>query len=117
MIAREYRRHIYLLDSETADNLRRLMQGQTIDSYIDTSVIYPEIKNNPITIYSFLVAAGYLKIVKKEELEIKAEEALEQIDQKKYFTIMKQEGINKFLKIGIVFHKKQVKLVSAICEG
>ena len=85
------------------------MQGQTIDSYIDTSVIYPEIKNNPITIYSFLVAAGYLKI--------KAEEALEQIDQKKYFTIMKQEGINKFLKIGIVFHKKQVKLVSAICEG
>lgn len=55
-------------DSETADNLRRLMQGQTIDSYIDTSVIYPEIKNNPITIYSFLVAAGYLKIVKKEEL-------------------------------------------------
>ena len=241
-------------DSETADNLRRLMQGQTVDSYIDTSVIYPEIKNNPITIYSFLVAAGYLKIVKKEELydgnsiceiaipnkeifyvyekeilsalsdvipqssaiairqaiiqqdiskiqeqlqkfllntiscfdyahenfyhglmlgicaimnhlyrvesnresgfgrydiqlrpmdknlpgimielkvikndvsenrveeelEKKAEEALEQIDQKRYITTMKQEGISKFLKIGIAFHKKQVKLVSTVCEG
>lgn len=51
-------------DNETSDHLRQLMQGQVISSYIDTSVIYPEIKNNPITIYSFLLAAGYLKIVK-----------------------------------------------------
>lgn len=55
-------------DDETADNLRKLMQGQTISSYIDTSVIYPEIKNNPITIYSFLLAAGYLKVVEKDVL-------------------------------------------------
>lgn len=55
-------------DDETADNLRKLMQGQTIASYIDLSVIYPEITNNPVTIYSFLLAAGYLKIVKKDEL-------------------------------------------------
>lgn len=52
-------------DEETSDHLRQLMQGQVISSYIDTSVIYPEIKSNPITIYSFLLAAGYLKIVKK----------------------------------------------------
>ena len=50
-------------DDETADNLRKLMQGQTISSYVDTSVIYPEIKSNPTTIYSFLLAAGYLKTV------------------------------------------------------
>ena len=55
-------------DNETADNLRELMQGQTISSYVDTSVIYPEIKNNPSTIYSFLLSAGYLKVVKKDEL-------------------------------------------------
>ena len=52
-------------DEETADDLRQLMQGQIISSYVDTSVIYPEIKNNPTTIYSFLLAAGYLKIVRK----------------------------------------------------
>lgn len=52
-------------DSETSENLRKLMQGQTISSYVDTSVIYPEIKSNPTTIYSFLLATGYLKIVKK----------------------------------------------------
>ena len=55
-------------DDETADNLRKLMQGQIISSYVDTSVIYPEIKSNPTTIYSFLLSAGYLKIVKNEYL-------------------------------------------------
>ena len=55
-------------DEETADNLRKLMQGQIISSYVDTSVIYPEIKSNPTTIYSFLLAAGYLKTVKKDDI-------------------------------------------------
>lgn len=55
-------------DDETADNLRKLMQGHTVSSYVDTSVIYPEIKSNPTTIYSFLLAAGYLKTVKKDDL-------------------------------------------------
>lgn len=55
-------------DDETADNLRMLMQGQMVSSYVDTSVIYPEIKSSPTTIYSFLLAAGYLKIVSKDEL-------------------------------------------------
>ena len=55
-------------NDETADNLRKLMQGQIVSSYIDTSVIYPEIQSNPTTIYSFLLAAGYLKIVNKDNL-------------------------------------------------
>ena len=55
-------------DDETADNLRKLMQGQLVSSYVDTSVIYPEIKSNPTTIYSFLLAAGYLKIISKNDL-------------------------------------------------
>ena len=55
-------------DDETSDNLRKLMQGQTIYSYVDTSVIYPEVRSNPSTIYSFLLAAGYLKITKKDEI-------------------------------------------------
>ncbi len=55
-------------DNETAENLRRLMQGQTVSTYVDTSVIYPEIQSNPTTIYSFLLAAGYLKVVKKDAL-------------------------------------------------
>ena len=54
-------------DEETSENLRKLMQGQTVYSYIDTSVIYPEIKRNPSTIYSFLLVAGYLKVINQQE--------------------------------------------------
>ena len=55
-------------EEEIKENLQKLMQGQSIISYIDPAVIYPEIKNNPTTIYSFLLAAGYLKMVKSEEM-------------------------------------------------
>ena len=55
-------------DSDTIDNLSKLMQGQTISSYVDTAVIYPEIKKDSTTIYSFLLSAGYLKIVNKDIL-------------------------------------------------
>lgn len=49
-------------DEETSNNLRKLMQGESIPTYIDTSVVYPEIKSNPATIYSFLLSTGYLKL-------------------------------------------------------
>ena len=35
-------------------------------SYIDTDVIYPQIRNNPSSIYSFLLVAGYLKVLKMD---------------------------------------------------
>ena len=49
----------------TAGELRKLMQGETVVSYVDISVIYPEIQSDSSTIYSFLLAAGYLKAVKR----------------------------------------------------
>ena len=33
-------------------------------TYIDTGVIYPQIRNNPSSVYSFLLVAGYLKVVR-----------------------------------------------------
>lgn len=50
---------------EILENMQLLMQEQVVSTYIDTSVIYPEIQSNPSTIYSFLLIAGYLKVVKK----------------------------------------------------
>ena len=49
---------------EVKEGLYKLLSGGSITSYIDTSVIYPEIKNNPYSIYSFLLIAGYLKVAK-----------------------------------------------------
>lgn len=48
------------------ERLNALLQGKTILTTIDTSVIYPQIKNDPSSIYSFLLVAGYLKVVKSD---------------------------------------------------
>ena len=47
---------------ETTEDLYKLLCGEKITTYIDTSVTYPEIQNNPYSIYSFLLVAGYLKV-------------------------------------------------------
>ena len=46
------------------DKLTSLVSGRTIVSYIDTSVVYPQITQNPSAVYSFLLVAGYLNAVK-----------------------------------------------------
>lgn len=51
-------------DKEIYEKLTSLVNGETFTTYIDTGVIYPQIKNNPSTIYSFLLVAGYLKVLK-----------------------------------------------------
>lgn len=51
-------------DKEIYEKLTSLVNGKTFTTYIDTGVIYPQIKNNPSTIYSFLLVAGYLKVLK-----------------------------------------------------
>lgn len=48
------------------ERLQRLMQGETVSSLIDTDVIYPEIRNNPSSAFSFLLVAGYLKVVRTD---------------------------------------------------
>lgn len=47
---------------EIIEDLHRLLSGQAVTTYIDTSVIYPEIHDNPYNIYSFLLIAGYLRV-------------------------------------------------------
>nr|WP_249169554.1 AAA family ATPase [Fusobacterium necrophorum] len=46
----------------------------------------------------------------EEELEEKAKEALEQIQEKKYDTEMRQRGISKVLGLGLAFCGKKVKI-------
>ncbi len=58
--------------------------------------------------------AGFLlecKIAKsEEELEKKANEALLQIQEKRYDTEMKERGIQEIVKLGIAFYGKKVKI-------
>ena len=42
------------------------MRGESFVTHIDTGVIYPQIQNNPSSIYSFLLVTGYLKAITSE---------------------------------------------------
>ncbi len=46
---------------EIYERLHALLRGESVLTYIDTGVIYPQIKQNPASVYSFLLVAGYLK--------------------------------------------------------
>ena len=48
------------------EHLNKLLQGKSFLTYVDTSVIYPQIKNDPSSVYSFLLVAGYLKVVNSD---------------------------------------------------
>lgn len=47
---------------EITESLHKLLTGEKVTTYVDTSVIYPEVQKNPYSIYSFLLITGYLKI-------------------------------------------------------
>lgn len=52
---------------EIMDNLNKLLRRESVNTFIDIDVIYPEIEKNPSSIYSFLLVAGYLNIVEKKQ--------------------------------------------------
>lgn len=55
-------------DEEIWNSLTGLLQGEKLLTYIDTSVVYPQIKKNISSVYSFLLMAGYLKTIGKNQL-------------------------------------------------
>ena len=53
-------------NAEIYERLHKLMQGDSFLTYVDTDVIYPQILDNPSSVYSFLLVAGYLKAIKAD---------------------------------------------------
>lgn len=47
-------------DGGVYNQLGKLLQGESLLTYLDTSVIYPRIKGSPSSVYSFLLVSGYL---------------------------------------------------------
>ena len=67
-------------------------------------LVLPYDKNKLGFVFEFKVSKNI------EELEIKAEEALKQIDEKNYEVIMQEEKINHYFKIGMSFYKKDLAI-------
>lgn len=53
-------------EADVYERLNALLQGESFLTYIDTGVIYPQIRSNPASVYSFLLVAGYLKVKRSE---------------------------------------------------
>ncbi len=53
--------------TDTMERLEALMKGQSFITHIDTGVIYPQLQDNPSSIYSFLLVTGYLKAVRIDQ--------------------------------------------------
>lgn len=54
-------------NNELCDELTSLINGNSVTTDIDTGIIYPHIKSDPHSIYSFLLVTGYLKVVNAED--------------------------------------------------
>jgi hypothetical protein len=55
------------LRSQTADELTRAMQGEESQTALNMEVVYPNMKESPDTVFSFLLVAGYLTLASVPE--------------------------------------------------
>lgn len=112
---------------DITERLYALLQGERVIARINQNVVYRSLSEDPANIYSLLLVAGYLKTPKKElqadgsylcevsipNREIAAvykSEILSQIDDKRYDSELKEDGINDTLKFGIAFSGKKVRV-------
>lgn len=51
---------------EISRQLKELLQGKSILTFVDTGVIYPQIQKSSVSVYSFLMMTGYLKALRKD---------------------------------------------------
>ena len=88
-------------DEDTYARLEALLQGNKFPALIDTGVIYPQIKNNPATIYSFLLVAGYLK-AENARISSNGDYVCEvSLPNKEIKTVYNKEILQKFSDYGI----------------
>ena len=76
---------------EIQEGLQALMRGEAVVTYVDTSVIYPEIRKNPLSIYSFLLMAGYLKLVEDDLISNMTSICNVSIPNKEIFCVYEKE--------------------------
>ena len=80
---------------DVIENLNKFLNGETVTTYIDTNVIYPEVQKNPHSIYSFLLITGYLKIAKAYPRDIAENMYDVSIPNKEISYVYEKEVLNK----------------------
>lgn len=85
-------------DEEIYSQLKELLQGGETMTLVDTNVIYPELKRNPASIYSFLLVAGYLKAYHIEISDMGDDICNVSLPNKEIAYVYKKEIINRLSK-------------------
>lgn len=82
---------------DVLENLERLMRKEEVLTYIDTSVIYPEVRRNPSSVFSFLLVTGYLKCQSVDFLEDGSYMCHVAIPNKEIALVYEKEILEKFV--------------------
>ena len=98
---------------EIYENLRLLMEGKSFKTYVDTSIIYPNIKKEPTSIYSFLLITGYLKLVKVDRTPIGDYVCEVAIPNKEIKYVYNKEILSKFAQM--IPESSAIAIQNAIC--
>ena len=94
-------------NGEIIKDLYKLLTKQPLTTYIETSVIYPEINNSPYSIYSFLLVAGYLKVDKVYPQDDGSYMCDVAIPNKEIVFVYKKEILNKMNKNDVAINISQ----------
>lgn len=99
---------------DIAEKLFALLQGERVIARIDQNVVYRSLSDDPANIYSLLLVAGYLKIMKKE-LQADGSYLCEvSIPNREIAVVYKSEIISHLLQIGAITRTTANKIAESL---
>ncbi len=105
---------LQLATEDITEKLYALLQGETIIVRVDGNVVYASLTEDPANIYSLLVMAGYLKIMKKE-LQADGSYICEaSIPNREIFAVYKNEILSHLLREGAITSTTASRVAEAL---
>lgn len=99
---------------DVMEKLNDLLLGKTVIASIDMNVIYPSLGNDQTYIYSLLLVAGYLKVIKKQ-LQANGSYMCEiAIPNKEIKAVYRSEILNHMIKTGAVNQSSAEKIAECL---
>lgn len=99
---------------DITQKLYALLQGERVIARIDQNVVYKSLSKEPENIYSLLLVAGYLKVLKKE-LQADGSYLCEvSIPNKEISAVYKNEILSHLLQIGAIKRTTANKIAESI---
>lgn len=84
------------VDDITYANLKKLLSGETVESVVETNIIYPTLRDRQTNIFGFLLMTGYLKSTETTINERGAYVCLLCIPNKEIKSVYSSEVLNLF---------------------